>query len=436
MGRYLLAASPIPGHVTPMLALAADLRRRGHQVRMLTGPQFCETAAVQGILCSVLAVDAAVTRAERSPGHTPGLLRRWQTGRRELRSSFLDPIAGQFYALTAELERTEFDAVFVDVMFTGAIPLLLAGKARPVVLACGVVPLTLSSADTPPFGMGWRPRTGRDYTALNRFVRHVLFRGEQRRLDAILRELGLGPAPNYLLDWPVLADRLLQFTVPGFEYPRGDLPASVVFTGPIPIDDPQHRELPSWWSELSGAKTIVHVTQGTWDNTDFDQLIRPTLAALSRRTDVAVVACTGGSRSALGPIPANAYVTDFLPYTRLLPRVDVMITNGGYGGVQQALRHSVPLIVAGDTADKPEIAARVAYTGTGINLGAAHPRLAAVAAAVDRVLDSDTFGVASARLAQEMRKVSSFEVIADVLAELGADPAREGVRVSRNGESW
>ena len=36
-----------------------------------------------------------------------------------------------------------------------------------------------------------------------------------------------------------------------------------------------------------------------------------------------------------------------------------MLTNGGYGGVQYALAHGVPLVVAGDTEDKPEVAARV-----------------------------------------------------------------------------
>ncbi len=30
-------------------------------------------------------------------------------------------------------------------------------------------------------------------------------------------------------------------------------------------------------------------------------------------------------------------LTEFLPFTELLPLVDVMVTNGGYGGVQLAL---------------------------------------------------------------------------------------------------
>ncbi|MEU7768255.1 nucleotide disphospho-sugar-binding domain-containing protein [Nocardia sp. NPDC049190] len=435
MARYLLAASPIPGHVTPMLAIAGDLRRRGHHVRLLTGAAFGETAAAQGIPSSALAIGATVARVERPRGRTPSLLRRWRTGRAELRSSFLDPIVAQFRAVTAELEHTDFDALFVDVMFTGAIPLLLAGRARPPVLACGVVPLMLTSVDTPPFGMGWQPRAGRDYTALNRFVQQVLFRGDQRRLDSILRDLDLGPAPTFLLNWPVLADRLLQFTVPGFEYPRSDLPPSVLFAGPIPIDSPGDAQPPSWCSELPAGKTVIHVTQGTWDNSDLDQLIRPTLTAMSRRPDVAVVACTGGSRAPLGPIPANAYVTDFVPYAHLLPHVDVMITNGGYGGVQQALSRGVPVIVAGDTADKPEIASRVTYTGVGIDLGTrrAHPN--DVAAAVDRVLNTGKFHTAAAQLAQEMTKQAPFEVIADVLVELGANESVSSAPVSRNGES-
>ncbi|MEV0110949.1 nucleotide disphospho-sugar-binding domain-containing protein [Nocardia sp. NPDC050799] len=435
MARYLVAASPIPGHVRPMLALAVELRHRGHQVRFLTGAPFHEMVAAQGVPCSVHPLAAAGTPAERLRGRPPGLLGRWRTGRSELRSVFLDPMVAQFRAVTAELDGTSVDALLVDVMFTGAIPLLLAETARPPVLACGVVPLMLSSADTPPFGMGRQPQSGRDYTAMNWFVRHMLFGGTQRRLDAMLRELGLGPAPRYLLDWPALADRLLQFTVPGFEYPRGDLPSSVVFTGPVPDGGSADAPPVSWWSELSGAKTIVHVTQGTWDNRDLDQLIRPTLTALSGRADIVVVACTGGSRAPLGPVPPNAYVTDFVPYSHLLPRVDLMITNGGYGGVQQALRCGVPLIVAGDSADKPEIAARVAYTGAGIDLGTARPRPAAVAAAVDRVLNNGEYRTAAAGLAREMAEVSPFEVISDVLAELVGARFREGMRSFRDGGS-
>ena len=62
-----------------------------------------------------------------------------------------------------------------------------------------------------------------------------------------------------------------------------------------------------------------------------------------------------------------------IPHDLLLPKVDVMVTNGGYGAVQRALSMGVPLVVAGNTEDKPEVAARVAWAGAGVNLKTGTP---------------------------------------------------------------
>ncbi|MET7768309.1 nucleotide disphospho-sugar-binding domain-containing protein [Nocardia sp. NPDC005366] len=422
MARYLLAASPIPGHVTPMIAVAADLRRRGHEIALLTGAAFRPAVVRAGVRPLLLPAAAHPRPITPRRGPLPDVVRRWRTGRAELLSGFLAPLTSQYAALATASKRDRYDAVLVDVMYTGAIPFLLSERPRPPVLACGVVPLMLSSADTPPFGIGWRPRAGRDYTTMNRFVHDVLFRADQARLDAALRELAVARAPVFFLDWPVLADRILQFTVPGFEYPRRDLPSSVVFTGPVPPPADTEPASPDRWDVLDRGRTVVLVTQGTWDNADLGQLIRPTLSALGGRDDLVVVATTGGSSAPIGPVPANAMVLDYVPYSRLLPHVDVMITNGGYGGVQQALGHGIPVIVAGDTADKPEIAARAAHFGAGIDLGTARPRPDRIAAAVDRLLSADAYRAGARRLAADMANHTPFETIAQVLASLPRPP--------------
>ena len=66
-------------------------------------------------------------------------------------------------------------------------------------------------------------------------------------------------------------------------------------------------------------------------------------------------------------------VTSFLPFAALLPHVAVYVSNGGYGGVQQALAHGVPVAVAGTTEDKAEVAGRVEYAGVGLNLRSHSP---------------------------------------------------------------
>lgn len=113
----------------------------------------------------------------------------------------------------------------------------------------------------------------------------------------------------------------------------------------------------------------MHVTQGTIDNADLGRLLEPTIDALGGE-DVIVVATTGGRElSQLKvPLPLNTYVAEYIPHDVLLPKVDVMVTNGGYGAVQRALSMGVPLAVAGNTEDKPEVAARVAWSGAGVNL--------------------------------------------------------------------
>jgi UDP:flavonoid glycosyltransferase YjiC (YdhE family) len=50
-----------------------------------------------------------------------------------------------------------------------------------------------------------------------------------------------------------------------------------------------------------------------------------------------------------------------------------VITNAGFGGVQLALAHGIPLVAAGGSEDKPEVAARVAWTGAGLDSSTATP---------------------------------------------------------------
>jgi UDP:flavonoid glycosyltransferase YjiC (YdhE family) len=401
----------------PLLRVGSDLRGRGHDVTMLTGSEYRRAIHDFGMQ-SVALPEAARPCRPRDSYRAPSLVKRCLSGRAEIRSVFIAPLAAQFDALRDVLCKQRFDAVLCDISFTGVLPLLLCDKPRPLVLVCGVGPLTLTSVDTAPFGIGWQPKPCLDYRSMTWTVHNVLLADIQSRLNDQLAALGAPRSPVFLTDWPVLADRILQFSIPAMEYPRSDLPAAVSFTGPIIGETPQ-------WSrpaQTTSARSVVHVTQGTWDNEDLDELIAPTLDGLADRDDLLVVATTGrqGQSQLKRATPPNAYVTDYVPYSELLPGVDVVVTNGGYGGVHHALLHGIPLVVAGRTADKPEVAARVAYAGAGIDLRTARPAAAAVAGAVQRVLSTPRYREAACRLGREMRRYNAFDHIADALSALSA----------------
>lgn len=409
----------------PMIEIGVGLRELGHDVTLLTGSGFADLARKAGLPVIVLPADVQIDPPSQAPAvlrRLPVQLRRFWLGRAELDTVFARPLVAEDRSLRAALQGTTFDAVLVDVTFTGAAPLLLQDGPRPPVVVCNVGPLTLSSADIPPFGMAWQPEDGVDYRPMTAVAHRVIMRGSQRRFDRALRAAGSRRSPVFISDWPRLADAVVQLSVEEFEYRRSDLPPTVEFVGPVLASkDKGDRGLPGWWPDVQQAPAVVHVTQGTFDNTDLDQLISPTLAALGDRDDLLVVVTTARADAPLaGPIPANTRVTDWLPYSALMPHVDVMVTNGGYGGVHYALSHGVPLVVAGETSDKAEVAARVDHTGVGVDLGTSTPTAAAIGEAVDRVLRDDRYRAAGLRIQRAIEATTPVDAIANALKRCAA----------------
>ena len=129
------------------------------------------------------------------------------------------------------------------------------------------------------------------------------------------------------------------------------------------------------------------------------------LAALGRQP-VTIVATTGHADAPMFPFaaPPNAFVTGVIDYAALLPRIDAMITNGGWGGVLAALSHGVPLIVAGGDLDKPEIAARIAWAGAGIDLRTGTPKPRAILDAWRRLSSHPGYRERAEHLGRELRR--------------------------------
>ena len=397
MSEILIAAlSPI-GHIGPLLNVARGLVDRGDRVTVLSGAaradQIRATGATPATLPQRGDLDLALLESDSGREGTSGVKRL----NFDIVRLFVAPMPHQAKALTELLAQKRFDAILADYGFFGILPFTLGDSAaRPPVLLYATTPLMISSRDTAPPGLGLPPSTSwlgplRNRT-LNTVSQKVLLRQSQKAANYQLHRLNSPALPTFLFDSGVLADRLIAPTVPEFDYPRTDLPANVRYVGMVHPSPTVRFHPPTWWSKLDGDRPVVHVTQGTIDNTDFSRLLRPTIEALAEE-NVMVVATTGGPDVSERdfPLPPNAYVAEYLPHDLLLPKVDVMVTNGGYGAVQRALATGVPLVVAGDTEDKPEVAARVAWSGAGIDLRTGVPTAKAVRHAVREVLGDDRY---------------------------------------------
>lgn len=392
MADVLIAALSPESHAGPLLAVGDDLVCRGHQVTVMTGPQHADEILEIGARHHLLPAPADRDDQRLDVLHG-GAASRIDKLRALLVRRLLRPMPHQAAELHAALFDRRYDAVIADCAFLGVLPLLLDAHPqrweRPAVLCYSASPLMLSSRDTAPAGMALPPATtaaGRVlHRGLNQLSEKVLLHGAQRATNRMLTAMGTRPLPVPLLDVGLLADRLIMPTVPSFEYPRNDLPEQVRFVGIVRPRSSNHSPIPPWWPVLDQERPVVHVTQGAVD-ADPSRLIEPTITALADE-DVTVVVGTGGRPMShiRNPLPANTYVAEHLPHDRLLPKVDVLVTNDGYGAVQSALSAGVPVVVAGDTGNTPEVAARVAWSGAGINLQTGAPTPAAVRSAVLRI---------------------------------------------------
>src|SRR3981081_532800 len=358
--KILIASTPATGHLNPLLAIGRILIAEGHEIVGLSGNALRERIEGIGADFRPLPPDAdfdlgdIVSVVPELKHITPGP--EWL--RAAIERLFVDTIPAQHKGLQQVLRDFPADVIIGDDMIFGVLPMLLGPRSkRPPIVLCGTSILHWRREDGAPLFAGLPPATTQAqleaYASISQEHDRIVNQPVARRLNRSLKELGVGPLSTPLFESVVeLADAYMQLTVPSFEFPR-DMPPSVHFIGALPII-PNQAPLPSWAPELDGSRKVVLVTQGTVANHDFGLLIAPTLAALANEPDLLVVVTAGGrSIDAIpGPIPSNARLASYLPFEWVLPKVDVFVTSGGYGSVNQAMSFGIYPRNAGATADK------------------------------------------------------------------------------------
>lgn len=426
MARIVVATTPFHGHIAPLAPIVGELVERGNDVVWYSGEKYRDRITETG--ATYAPMSAAMDYDDQDLGASfPGWegLDGLQSLKFMIKHVCTDAVPGQIADLRTILSGFPADVILADTTFLGGRWLHELGG--PPWATFNQLPLTISSRDTAPFGTGLPPATsmlGRARArVLHELFSRVVFRDVSRYTNQKRSELELPPTGAYVMDNQVSPFLYLQGSAKAFEYPRSDLPPQVHFIGPVLPDGPADYGRPDWWNDLYDGRPVVHVTQGTLA-TQAEQLIAPTIRALAD-DDVLVVATTAAEPTEglrMDQLPDNVRVESFVPHAHLLPHVDLMITNGGFNGVQMALSHGVPLVAGGVTEDKPEVCARIDWTGVGINLKTAAPGERRIREAVHTVLSEPGYRQRARNLADEFARYDAPEDgarLVERLAETG-----------------
>ncbi|OQO03310.1 hypothetical protein B0A48_11566 [Cryoendolithus antarcticus] len=151
---------------------------------------------------------------------------------------------------------------------------------------------------------------------------------------------------------------------------------------------------------------------------DAHRLIIPTIEAC-RDLPVRLVVCAVNAPIPENyDLPANVRVATWLPFEDLFKHAAIVVTNGGYGGINQAFAAGLPMVLADLTEDKIETTARAANTGAAINLKTQTPSVEQVRDALKTVLEVDSYRVKAKQLQKTYAEYDTVGIIEKTVLEL------------------
>jgi len=424
-GRKILFANfPADGHFNPLTGLAMHLKSLGADVRWYSSVTYAGKLKKMNIphyrfkkAIDVEGNDFDKVFPERAKKKSQVAKLKY-----DIIHAFILR-APEYYADILEIHKTfSFELLVADSAFTG-IPFVKDMMRKPVI-AIGVMPLTETSVDLPPAGLGLLPSYSWLGKIKNAFLRGItsqlIFRGPNKVMHMLFDKYRIPHNNESLFDMLIAkCDLLLQSGTPSFEYYRSDLSENVRFIGPL-LPHTGNHTYKAWFDQrLNQYERVFLVTQGTVEK-DVEKLLVPVLEAFKDSTAL-VVCTTGGSKTkelkARFP-QSNLIIEDFIPFADVMPYTDVYITNGGYGGVMLGIENSLPLVVAGVHEGKNEINARVGYFNLGVNLKTEKPSPQQIKTAVEEVIKHSRYKENAIKLSKEFSQYDPATLFAEYVAGL------------------
>lgn len=423
--KILFANVPIDGHFNPLTELAMYLKAQGHDVRWYAGkavekkltrygiPQFHFKRAKE---INQFNIDEFFPERTKLKAGIPKL-------KFDIKNFFVYR-ASEYYEDIKEIKESfPFELMICDFAFTAG-P-LVKHKLKVPVVCIGIAPLSQTSKDLAPYGMGLAPDNsflGRIKQSFLRFMaKNLLFRESLAEYNKVVTSYGLAPYKELLFDIPVKeADVFLQSGVPGFDYKRSDIGKNVKFVGAMRMYKDPDKKLTevNWLTKLKDKKVIL-VTQGTFEP-DHTKLINPTLEAFKDSEYIVLVATGYHHTEALRKkyLQENIIIEDFMDFDFIMPKADVYITNGGYGGTLLSIEHALPMVCAGINEGKNEICTRIGYFKIGIDLKTENPTPEAIKKATEIILNDATYKKNVTNLQQEFSQYDTMKLCEKYIAEV------------------
>ena len=399
MSKVLFFNIPAYGHTYPTLPLVAELVRRGEQVVYYSSPAFQRSIEQAG----------AIFRNSV----TPFLNDETQIDENMVRVAYM-LLQGSRFALDNILPQAREDAPDY-IIHDGLCPW---GKYIAQIMRVPAICSMTTFAIPPVTGKNFLrviKTPGNIRLLFSTPIARMLFDGRDQLIafhtlsDQLHKKYGIAN-PQVFDMFTNRAMMNIVYTTKQFQPFAEVFDDTFKFVGPSIVS----RSDTSIFSfEVPDDTPLIYISLGTVfnDKADFYRMCYEAFADIGRTVVLSIGKRT--NIAALGTMPRNFIVQEFVPQLELLQRTALFVTHGGMNSVSEALYYGVPLIVIPQSADQNLVGQRIEQLGAGKALRRASVTAQELRSTVEDILAESAFQQASARLGKSFGQPDGYIHAAD-----------------------
>ena len=416
MAKILIHTLGSSGDLNPFLALALELKARGHEIHFALSPKFTEKARALGFSATVAGED---------PDWDSELMRRMLVMHRiqPIQIMFEEALIPAIGPAAAALEPLVREAdLFLSHTIQLAAPAVAERTGTPWISASPAT-LIYETGVFPPPSVAWKGCPAW-LSRLGWQIGRGMFRDLDTLAAAEYKKLGVAPRPNILSGgsysryltlglwsssfFPRPADWPSWFQVGGYARWDGSSPPTLqsapLLRGPILGSHTQGKERAWHGGEgaASGAPTgsallprigaggppCILFTLGSSVVNHPGEFWRTALSALAQTNWSGILLGAPADFPVPDTLRNRVQIVPYAPYADVFPQADAIVHQGGVGTTQAACYYGIPSIVVPRGFDQFENAAHIQREGWGLRLMPEQGTAAALRFRLERLLAS------------------------------------------------
>jgi rhamnosyltransferase subunit B len=359
--NMLVAALGSYGDVFPMVGIAAQLKHRGHRVKLFTHAHYAYLADNHDLDC--IGLDTELDY-ERFANH-PDLFDTRKAFSVFMKTVVLPNLRKTYNALITHIQPG--NTIIIAPMIVFAARLIQEKFGTPMVTV-HTIPMQIKSAYEIPKVAGrsipeWSPvwLVQFYWWVADKIVIDPLICPE---LNRFRKNIGLKPVKRVMTKWVHSPERVISMYPTWFATPQPDWPPSAVNTGFPLFDEGDENELADEVRAFLSAKPppVVFMPGSLMQ--------QASKFFIQSKKACEILGCRGIFLSRYAEqipdqLPESIRHFSYVPFRQLLPHCAVLVHHGGIGTTAQALRAGVPQLIHPLAYDQFDNAARIQKLGVG-----------------------------------------------------------------------